>query len=169
MTATRYFTGNLKVAAPGAPFNAVWVRLVSNTTGQGYVSASASDSQGNFSVAGVPAGTSYRIETGPASTGPWTVSPTQRYSGEEQPESTYRPSLTPSAVSANTSAEQTFSVPGLVVGDIVTVNPPSNVAGLALTHARVSAADTLAITWANVTAGSLTPPSGTYLVGAVRS
>jgi hypothetical protein len=168
MAATRYFTGNLKTAAPGAPFNAVWVRLVSNTTGQAFVSATATDGQGNFSIPNVPPG-SFSIQTAPASTGPWTPSPTQRYTGETDPESTYRATLTPASVAANTSAEQTFSVPGLVVGDVVGVNPPSLQAGLAIAHARVSATDTLAIAWINATAGPLTPPSGTYLVAAVRS
>lgn len=168
MSATRYFTGNLKTAAPGAPFNAVWVRLVSNTTGQAYVSASASDAAGNFSVPGVPPG-SYQIQTAPASTGPWTPSPTQRYTGEDEPDSTFRAALTPASVGAATTAEQTFSVPGLQVGDVVMVNPPSHVAGIGLVHARVSAADTLVICWVNPTAGALTPPSGTYLVAAIRS
>jgi hypothetical protein len=168
MPATRFFTGNLKTAAPGAPFNAVWVRLVSNTTGQAYVSSAATNAAGDFSVPNVPPG-SFSIQTAPASSGPWTPSPTQRYTGETDPDSTYRPTLTPVAVAANTTAEQTFGVPGLLVGDVVSVNPPSLVAGLAIAHVRVSAADTIAIAWANVTAGSLTPPSGSYLISAVRS
>ena len=168
MAATRYFTGNLKTAAPGAPFNAVWVRLVSNTTGAVYVSSAASDALGNFAVPNVPAG-SFAIQTAPASTGPWTGSPALSFTGEANPDSTFRTTLTPAQVSGATTAEQTFSVPGLLVGDIVTVNPPSLAAGLGIAHARVSAADTLAIAWVNATAGALTPASGTYLVAAIRS
>jgi hypothetical protein len=66
--------------------------------------------------------------------------------------------LTPSAVSANTSAEQTFTVTGLAVGDVVTgVNKPTTQAGIGIVGYRISAANTLAITFANFTAGSITP------------
>lgn len=76
--------------------------------------------------------------------------------------------LTPVAVATITCAEQTFTVPGLVVGDAVTVSPPSITAGVAPVCARVSAANTLAITFCNPTAGSLTPAAGTYQISFVR-
>lgn len=73
--------------------------------------------------------------------------------------------LSPAAVSANTSAEQTFTVNGLQVGDHVAVSKPSAQAGLAIVGMRVSAANTLAITFGNFTAGSITPTaSEVYLV-----
>lgn len=72
--------------------------------------------------------------------------------------------LTPALVSANTSAEQTFTVAGLLVGDHVTVNPPSLTAGSAIVSARVSAANTLAISWGNFTSSNKTPPAGVYSV-----
>jgi hypothetical protein len=73
--------------------------------------------------------------------------------------------LSPAAVSANTSAEQTFTVNGLQAGDHVAVNKPTAQAGLAIVNARVSAANTLAITFGNFTAGSITPTaSEVYLV-----
>lgn len=81
----------------------------------------------------------------------------------------YTPTLTPTAVGAATSVEQTYTVTGLATTDTVTVNHAGHVAGLVIGSARVSATDTLAITWANVTAGSLTPTSGTYRILAVRS
>jgi hypothetical protein len=72
--------------------------------------------------------------------------------------------LTPAQTAANTTLEQTFTVPGLQAGD--------QVSGLtylgALTVAvdfvnfRVSAANTLAITFANGTGGALTFPSGNF-------
>lgn len=82
---------------------------------------------------------------------------------------TYAASLTPAAVAANTSAEETFTVAGLTTADKVTVNGPAPTAGTGIVNARVSAADTLALTFGNFTAGSLTPTSGTYLIVAVRS
>jgi len=73
--------------------------------------------------------------------------------------------LSPAAVSANTSAEQTFTVNGLQVGDHVIVNKPTAQAGLAIVGTRVSAANTLAITFGNFTASPITPTAGqTYLV-----
>lgn len=81
----------------------------------------------------------------------------------------YTPSLTPALVAANTSAEQTFTVSGLTTADAVFVNPPSLTAGTAIVSVRVSATDTLAISWGNFTAGNLTPPAGTYKVVAMRS
>lgn len=89
-------------------------------------------------------------------------------SGNVQAAGVLSVSLTPAAVSANTTAAQTFTVPGLRVGDAVHVNPPGLTAGSALVGARVSAADTLSITWVNATGGSLTPPAGAYLVLVVR-
>lgn len=75
--------------------------------------------------------------------------------------------LTPVAVAANTSAEQTFTVPGLIAGTPVFVNKPTVQAGLGIAGARVSAANTLAITFSNNTAASITPTAGeTYTIGS---
>lgn len=81
----------------------------------------------------------------------------------------YAPTLTPASVAINVSAEQTFSVPGLTTADTVIVNGPSPTAGTGIMGARVSGADTLALTFVNVTIGILTPASGTYRILAVRS
>lgn len=81
----------------------------------------------------------------------------------------YTPSLTPANVGATTTAEETYTVAGLTTGDTVTVNVPGAVAGMGLVGARVSAADTLALTWLNLTAAPKAPPSGTFRVLAVRS
>lgn len=83
----------------------------------------------------------------------------------------YSPSLTPAAVAANTTAEQTFTVNGLTTSDCVTFpNKPTAQAGLGIVGVRVSAADTLAITFSNNTAGSITPTAAeTYKFLAFRS
>lgn len=65
--------------------------------------------------------------------------------------------LSPATIATTTSAEQTFTVTGLKLHDFVWVNKPTTQAGLCIVGARVSAADTLAITFANVTSGTLTP------------
>lgn len=81
----------------------------------------------------------------------------------------YAPSLTPASVAAATSAEQTFTVNGLTTADKVVVNGPSVTAGTGIVGARVSAANTLAITFMNATAAALTPTAGTYNIIAIRS
>jgi hypothetical protein len=84
-------------------------------------------------------------------------------------------SLNPASVAANTTAEQTFTVPGLQVGDLVWVNtPPIGTgagqmnAGLGVCGARVSAADTLALRFNNNTAGALDAGAADYTVLVVR-
>ena len=80
-------------------------------------------------------------------------------------------SITPAAVNTVTVAEQTFTVAGLQVGDqISAVSFNGTWTNLTtIVSSRVSAANTLAITFANTTAGSLTPPAGTYLVEVNRA
>ena len=77
--------------------------------------------------------------------------------------------LSPAAVGANTTAEQTFTVSGLLPGDEVQVSKPTTQAGLGIVNARVSAANTLAITFSNNTGGGITPTAGeTYVVAVNR-
>ncbi len=77
-------------------------------------------------------------------------------------------SLDVAAVAANTSAEQTFTVAGLDTGDLVFVSKPSASAGLGVVNARVSAADTLAITFMNVTAAPIDPAAEAYKILVIR-
>lgn len=73
--------------------------------------------------------------------------------------------LSPALVSANTTAEQTFTVNGLLAGDMAVVTKPTAQAGLGIVGSRVSAANTLAITFSNNTGASITPTaSEVYLV-----
>lgn len=81
----------------------------------------------------------------------------------------YTPTINPASVGAATSAEQTFSVPGLTVADKVVVIKPTVTAGLGIGNARASATDTLAITFINATAGAIDAASETYTVLAFRS
>ncbi|HUD11994.1 MAG TPA: hypothetical protein VMS08_06290 [Candidatus Saccharimonadia bacterium] len=79
--------------------------------------------------------------------------------------------LSPASVAVTTTTEQTFAATGigLIVGDLVVVNKPSSQAGLAIGGARVSAADTLAITYINVSASAITPTQAeVYIVGVFR-
>ena len=77
-------------------------------------------------------------------------------------------SINVASVAINTTAEQTFTVPGLKTGDMVFVNKPSASAGLGIVNCRVSAADTLAITFVNATGGAIDPAAETYLIFWLR-
>ena len=65
--------------------------------------------------------------------------------------------LSPVAIVLNTTAEQTFTVNGLLPGDFVSCNKPTSQAGLGIVGCRVSAANTFAITFSNNTGSSITP------------
>jgi len=80
----------------------------------------------------------------------------------------YTPTITPAAVAANTTAEQTFNVPGLIAGTPVWVNYGALSAampGLCIVGVRVSAASTLAVTFGNCTGAQIVPPSEAWVVG----
>lgn len=81
----------------------------------------------------------------------------------------YSQSLDVASVAANTTVEQTFTVTGLATTDTVFVNKPTATAGLGIVNARVSAANTLAITFVNATAGAIDPAAETYAIVAIRS
>jgi hypothetical protein len=65
----------------------------------------------------------------------------------------------PANVAANSTSEQTFSVPGLLPGDKVYAHKATYDAGLAVVNARVSAQDTLALTFMNCTGAGIDAPS----------
>ena len=77
----------------------------------------------------------------------------------------YNQVLTPTSVAANTTAEQTFTVTGLVAGSPVWVNKPSAQSGLGIVGVRVSAANTLAITFSNSSGSAIVPSSESYVIG----
>ncbi|MFM0638075.1 hypothetical protein PQQ63_15340 [Paraburkholderia metrosideri] len=65
--------------------------------------------------------------------------------------------LSPSAVAANTVAEQTFTVSGILATDFVEISKPTTQAGLGIANVRVSAKDTIAIAFVNATGSPITP------------
>lgn len=77
----------------------------------------------------------------------------------------YNTSLAPVSVAANTTAEQTFTVTGLLASSVVWVNKPSWTSGLGIAGVRVSALNTLAINFTNSTATAIVPPTETYVIG----
>jgi hypothetical protein len=81
--------------------------------------------------------------------------------------------LSPTSVAANQTAEQTFSVTGLPFVNsspgTVFVNKPSFQPGLAIAGCRISAANTLAITFENVTGSAIIPNSEIYTIGVFNA
>lgn len=76
--------------------------------------------------------------------------------------------INPASVAINTTAEQTFALPGVKLNDIIVVIKPTLSAGLGIVNSRVSANDTIAIQFANVTAGAIDAPAELYEVLVVR-
>lgn len=73
-------------------------------------------------------------------------------------------------VGATSTAELTATVPGLQVGDYIGLQLYTGpvTTGLSITNERVSAANTMAITWVNSTAGGLTVPTTGWVINVVR-
>ncbi len=65
--------------------------------------------------------------------------------------------ISPTSVAPNTTAEQTFAITGLVLGDMIDINKPTHQGGLGITNSRVSSAGVLAIAFVNATAATITP------------
>lgn len=76
--------------------------------------------------------------------------------------------LAPVSVAANTSAVQTFTVPGVAVGDSLDVNKPSHQAGLSIGNVFVTAANTVQIQYVNTTGGAIVPATEQYIIGGQR-
>jgi hypothetical protein len=89
-------------------------------------------------------------------------------------------SLTPVALAANVSAEQSFgangvtqatAATGILAGDVIlSISPPSTVADVVIGGYRVdtATADKFYINFGNVSATTPTPPSGLYLITVGR-
>jgi len=83
-------------------------------------------------------------------------------------QATYEVSFNPASIAANTVSRQTVTVTGITTNDIITVNPPALTSGLELLGYRVSAADTVTLTFWNSTGGAIDEAAGTYLIHSVR-
>lgn len=74
------------------------------------------------------------------------------------------PSITPAQVAANTTAVQTFSVPGLQVTDYIQAGGyiANQTAGAFIVEADCLTANVLTVQFGNVTTASVTPAAGVY-------
>lgn len=75
----------------------------------------------------------------------------------------YTATFDPAVVAAATSAEQTVTVTGVAAGDIVlAVTKPTATAGVGIGNARVTAANTVGLTFINAHTTTVDPASETY-------
>jgi uncharacterized protein YijF (DUF1287 family) len=74
----------------------------------------------------------------------------------------------PASVATATTAEQSLTVTGLAVGDMVFWQKPTNTAGVGVVNMRVSAANTLQVTFVNPTAGAVDAASETWTLLVIR-
>lgn len=76
----------------------------------------------------------------------------------------------PASVNANTTSEQTITVTGVKLArDVVlSVTKPSHTAGIGIVNARVSADDTVAITFSNSTGLAVDAGSESYVIVTLR-
>jgi hypothetical protein len=81
---------------------------------------------------------------------------------------TYEESINVANIGATSYSTQTFTVTGLDVNDVITVNPPAFTAGLYLISYMVSAADTLSMTFYNSTGGAINEAAATYKIMACK-
>lgn len=80
----------------------------------------------------------------------------------------YATTVTATSVAPNTTAEQTFTVTGVATGQVVAVTKPTTNAGLGIVGMRVSATNTVGITYANDTAATITPTAAeTYVFDVI--
>lgn len=77
----------------------------------------------------------------------------------------------PPSCAAAAAVEVTLTITGAAVGDTVVMNPPAAglTAGLGLLSCRVSATDTVKVRIANLSAGTVDEPSGTWTYCLIRS
>jgi len=77
--------------------------------------------------------------------------------------------LTPVSVAANTTATQSFAIPGLQTGDWIAPTMTVATAGIGIVDARVGANDTMTVTFCNTTGGPIVPTANTFRILVVRS
>jgi len=81
------------------------------------------------------------------------------------------PSITPSAVSATSTSNQTFSVPGLLTTDLILVQGyiSNQISGVFIVEADCLTNNVLTVQFGNFTSSSVTPNAGVYEFQIVRS
>lgn len=78
-------------------------------------------------------------------------------------EKIFTTTITPAQVAQNATAEQTFTVLGMQVGDYLNIQSvAAQTSGIIVGNVRVTALNTVSIQFANVTGSAATPVAGMY-------
>lgn len=78
--------------------------------------------------------------------------------------------ITPTALTASTTTAETFPLLGAQVNDAVQASfNGAQTAGVGIANARISAVNTIEITFSNSTAGTPTPVAGIYTIALDRA
>lgn len=82
----------------------------------------------------------------------------------------YLPLVTVPNLAANVTATQAFTVNGVQIGDLISWNQLTTVAGISVENVFVSAANTMTFLWSNTTVAAVngTPPQP-FLIEVTRS
>ena len=81
------------------------------------------------------------------------------------------PSITPTSVSANSTSNQTFSLPGLLTTDLILAQGyiANQISGVFIVEADCLTNNVLTVQFGNFTNGAVTPYAGVYEFQIVRS
>jgi len=76
----------------------------------------------------------------------------------------------PVSIAANTTVEQTVTINGLKTDDLILrVIKPTHTAGISVNDGRVTAINTLGITFTNASVGAIDPPEEEYTVIYIKN
>lgn len=136
------------------------------TTGVNYLSVTPAAANGNVLLAPAGSDTDVDLELRGKGTGGIVIGAAGTPITEMR---VFTATIDPASVAANTTAEQTFTVTGLTTSHrIIQVIKPTLTAGLGIVNSRVSAADTIAITFSNNTGSGIDAASESYIIVTVK-
>jgi len=83
----------------------------------------------------------------------------------------FQTNITPTAVSANSTSNQTFTLPGLLATDIIIAQGyiGNQISGVFIVESDCLTNNVLTVQFGNFTSGSVTPTAGIYEFQVVRS
>ena len=78
--------------------------------------------------------------------------------------------INPASIPANTIVEESFTAPGLKVGDIIlSMEKPTLTSGMGVLQGRVDAAGGITLQMINTTSAAIDPPSETYSITYIKN
>jgi hypothetical protein len=158
--------GATATALHGTVLGVETLRLNATTNGVNYLAVTPAIANGNVLLAPQGTDTDVDLELRGKGTGGVQIGASGTPITELR---IFTATIDPASVAANTTAEQTFTVTGLTTSHrIIQVIKPTLTAGLGIVNSRVSATDTIAITFSNNTGSGIDAASESYIIVAVK-